>query len=61
MEKYEHIGSNTHKSHGEKSEGTVEDQDPGGEKRKWEVGWELMSGLQTFGGAVAAAIRHSFQ
>ena len=51
----------THTSHGEKSEGTVEDQDPGGEKRKWEVGWELMSGLQTSGGAVAAAIRHSFQ
>lgn len=61
MEKYEHIDSSTCKSHRKKSEETVEDQDPGGEKRRWEVRWELMSGLQTFGGAVAAAIRLSFQ
>ena len=45
----------------EKSEETAGDQDPGGEKRKGEVSWEPMSVLQTFGGAVATAIRHSSQ
>ena len=45
----------------EKSEETAGDQDPGGEKRKGEVSWESMSVLQTFGGAVATAIRHSSQ
>lgn len=44
-----------------KSEKTVEDQHQGGEKRRGEVSWELMSVLQTFGGAAATAIRHSSQ
>lgn len=40
MEKYEHIDRSTCKSHRAKSEGTVEDQDPGGGEKR-EVGGEM--------------------